>query len=123
MTFNQVIELDTVNFIEWIVTSFIAEIPAEIVTVEDANQASRIMAECCNNYVYLNELFCYLKAIAREEKRNGNKEKAEDYVDKRDIAEKLARTVKQQYDTLSRMITIRSDNLTELHMTDNKTGV
>lgn len=114
------IDMDALEFVDYLAASFCYEIPTEITTVEQAEEASTLLAELSNNYSYLLSLSSYLKIYIRQAKSNKDMNTANDYIDKKNAVDAFAEAVKQQYNAISRMITIRSDNLKELHMSDSK---
>lgn len=114
------IDMDALEFVDYLAASFCYEIPTEITTVEQAEEASILLAELSNNYSYLLSLSSYLKIYIRQAKSNKDMKTANDYIDKKNAVDAFAEAVKQQYNAISRMITIRSDNLKELHMSDSK---
>ena len=60
------------------------------------------------------EVLSYAKVNARLAKREGNKQKYEDAVDKKEIIQNMTDSIKQQYAALSRAVTIRIENNQEL---------
>lgn len=118
---KEISEIDSEKFVFWLASTFHVIVPDQVTCVEDSEEVAALLAKCSNNYSYLIELYSYLRILARKAKKEGNKDLQEEFMDKRDIVEKMAQAVKQQYQAASRLITIRHDNLEELHMSDTKT--
>ena len=128
MTIDKIIEMPMEEFVNYIANAYITVIPERIETLEEATAAASLMAKCSNSYSYLTELYALLKIESRRAKRDQNYAKKnndndeiekiyyEDINDKANFTQDFAKVAKQQYDTLSRIFTIRSYNLKELKM-------
>lgn len=118
MTMKEIEIMPIENYLQWMANGFYIPVPEQINTIEDADNAASLLSKFSNNYLYLIELYSYFKILSRKAKRDKDMDKYEEYVDKRDIAEYMAKGVKLQYQAVSRMITIRQGNLDELSMND-----
>lgn len=115
---KSLLDMEALEFVDFLAASFSYEIPVEITTIEQSIEAGKLLGELANNIAYLLSLSSYLKIYIRQAKLEKNMELANDYIDKKNAVDAFADAIKQQYSAISRMITIRSDNLKELHMND-----
>lgn len=120
MKMSEIQEIPAEKFVNWIAENFYKPVPSSVDTYEDAVAASKLLAFYANGYAYLCQVHSCLKITARTDKRLGHKERAEDYADKRDIAEEMSKVIKQCYQAVSRMLTVRQNNLDELNMSENR---
>lgn len=120
MTLEQLVAMTPMDFTKWAIEEFHMEIPTSIHTIDDANMVGELLAMSSNKYFYLCELQGQLKILSREAGRQGNKVLKEDIIDKQNLVDEIGKATKQQYQTLSRMITVRYNNLEELKMTDGR---
>ncbi len=118
MTMKEIEIMPIESYIQWMANGFHIPVPEQIKSIEDANKAATLLSKYSNNYLYLVELYNNFKVLSRKARRDKDMDKYEEYVDKRDIAEYMAKGVKLQYQAVSRMITIRQGNLDELSMND-----
>ena len=108
--------------LNWLTDNFTVELPSEVISVEDMNNAARLLLKLTEMYSYINTLLASAKLQKRQCSREKNKEdkqtvKAyEDAVDRCEMIEKMAEIVKQQYAAVSRAVTIHMDNNVELRM-------
>lgn len=118
MTFYEIAEITTNELFEYLVNNFSSAIPSEVNSIEDAEEVSRLLSKTANSYMYLSEVYAYLKFAIRNAKREEqpNKNKIDDLVDKKEIVDRFISALKLQYQAASRMITIRENNLKELDM-------
>lgn len=113
---TELINMDALEFVDYLAASFSYDIPTEITTVEEASLAGVLLAELSNNFSYLLTISSYLKIYIRMAKAEKDMKTANDYIDKKNAVDAFAEAMKQQYNAISRMITIRSDNMKELNM-------
>lgn len=118
MTFKEIENSTTNELFEFLIENFSNSLPSEVNSVEEANEISRILSKTANNYMYLSEVYAFLKFSIRNEKRKENKNKAkiDDLIDKKEIIDRFISALKLQYQAASRMITIRESNIKELDM-------
>ncbi len=115
--YNSILAMPPKELLDWAAKEFLVEIPGEIVTAEDMDEAARLLLQLSNSYSYLCALLSYAKISAREAKRYGEKSDYEDMVDRRDVIQNVTDCVKQLYAAVSRSVTIRIENNQELRMT------
>lgn len=116
MDYQKVLEKGTIELIEWLNNEFSVDMPDEIMTPDDMDEAAKLLMQLSGYYSYLCSLFSYAKIYTRALKRGDDKEKYEDMVDRRDAIEKMLDAVKQQYAGVSRAVAIRIENNQELRM-------
>lgn len=73
-----------------------------------------------NRYSYIVAFLSYAKTVTRKLKRSGKeyKDAYEDMVDRRDALQNTADILKFQYQSMSRLITIRQEINAELRMSE-----
>lgn len=120
MDYNSILKLEATELLEWLMDNFFIQIPSEIITVEDMQEAGKLLMQLSNNYSYLCALSSYAKIATRDAKRSGNKREHEDMVDKKEVIQNMTDCIKQQYAAISRAVTIHIENNVELRM--NSTG-
>ena len=119
-TYDQLINMDPMTFMKWAINEFHIEIPTQIENVDDSCLVGELLAKTANSYFYLCELQGVFKILSRDAGRKGDKKLKEDIIDKNTLIDEIGKGVKQQYQTLSRMITVRHNNLEELKMSDGR---
>ncbi len=116
---NVILKMDPTEMLEYLTDEFLIQLPTEITTADEMNEAAKLLLYLSNCYSYLCTLSSYAKIATREAKRSGDKQSYEDMVDRKDCIQNLADIVKQQYAAVSRGVTIRIENNNELKMTSN----
>ena len=119
-TYDQLINMDPMTFMKWAINEFHIEVPTQIEDVDDASLVGELLARTSNSYSYLCELQGVFKILSRDAGRKGDKKMKEDIIDKNTLIDEIGKGIKQQYQTLSRMITVRHNNLEELKMSDGR---
>ena len=89
------------------VGNFIGFIPQKVDTPESMDAIANLLPSIVNKYSFLMSALSSLKVSIRSEKRTGNKETAEDLIDKQTILSNAVDILKMQQKTLSRVITIK----------------
>ena len=122
-TYTEILSMEPLELQNWITKEFelTKEIPTDISSVEDMQNASHMIGTFTNRLSYLTALGVYAKMCVRQEKRKGkeNKSNADDMIDRKYAIDKAAEIVKQQYNTVSRMITVKQEINKELYMSEN----
>ena len=122
---DEILHMKPIELQNWLTKEFelTKNIPTDISTVEDMENASHMISLFTNRLSYLTALGVYAKMYVREEKRKGkeNKEKSDDMIDRQYAIDKAADIVKQQYNTVSRMITVKQEINKELFMSESIT--
>ena len=103
----------------WLESKFYIKIPSSLESMFDMQEASRLISKLSNDYTYLTILASYSRIYVRNEKRKGKDFKSiyEDMIDKKEIINDVASAVKQQYQAISRMVTIKKEINEELKLT------
>ena len=109
MHYKKVLEMQSEELIEWMLKEFAIEIPQAILTIEDMEEAGKILIKLTNYYSYLCALLSFAKINARAKKREKEKEAYEDAIDKREIIQNFTDCIKQKYPAVSRAVTIHID--------------
>lgn len=102
--------------VEYLHEEFYVELPPVINTQEDMEMASKLLLIFSGHYSYLAELLSYIKIAVRQAKRNLPKEDWEDMVDRKEAIERRLDIAKQQYNAVSRAITVKTEANRELQM-------
>lgn len=116
MDYNTILNMKADELLNWLIDNFTLQMPSEIITVEDMNEAAKSLLKLTSNYSYVCALLSASKVAKREAKRNMSAEKYQDMVDKCEIVQNITDVVKQQYNAISRAVTIHIDNNMELRM-------
>lgn len=119
-TIENLLAMSPMDFMKWAIQEFHIEIPTSIQSIDDAEIVGELLAKSSNKYLYLCELQGQFKILSRDAGRRGDKQLKEDIIDKNTLIDEIGKGVKQQYATLSRMITVRYNNLEELKMSDGR---
>lgn len=116
MDYAQILAKNPRDLMEWLLEEFTVEIPHEIITTDDMDEAASLMMQLSSYFSYLCTLSSYAKIATREVKREGDKIAYEDMVDRKEIIQNMLDAVKQQYSAVSRAVTVRIENNNELRM-------
>ena len=116
MDYEKILAKEPRELLKWLLSEFNVEQPKEILTVQDMELAAGLMLKLSGFYSYLCALLSYAKIATRDAKRGGDKRYHEDMVDKKDIIQNMTDSVKQQYASISRAVTIHQENNMELRM-------
>lgn len=126
MTITEVFNQTPEKLLNFLIENFTITLPNQIETVEELNEAAEAMLKLSQYYVYLNELSAYAKILTRSVKRQKDAHKTENYktryedcVDKKEIIDRIADSIKQQYTAISRAVTIRIEANAELKLNSN----
>jgi hypothetical protein len=93
---------------------FYVVIPERLDTPEDLRQANQLLSDLTNKYSYMSGIFIVLKAQVRT---LGKKDAAySEMISKRDTVDGICSMIQQQYNALSRMITVKQEQNRELAM-------
>ena len=113
---KDILSMDPLKLIDWIKEEFVVEIPAEINTTEDMENAAKLLLKLSSSYSFLSMALARAKRNVRVLKREDKKTEAEDMIDRRDILHHMTEVVKQAYGAVSRSVTIKIENNRELQM-------
>lgn len=123
---EQILAMEPTKLQDWLNKEFelTKPIPTEISSIEDMTNAEKMIAVLTNRLSYLSSLGIYAKIAVRAAKRKGkeSKEEWEDMVDRQTAINSAEDTIKQQYNAVSRMITVKQEINKELYMSDNIVG-
>lgn len=116
--YENILGMEPKALIRWLDDNFNGTVMSDIQTVEELDAAKRCLSVLTNKYSYLASMTLFAKVAARGLKRKGKefKELYEDMIDRRDALDEMARVVLQQYNTVSRMITVKLEINKELEM-------
>lgn len=120
---EQILAMDPTALQNWLATEFELEVPlkTEISTIEDMKYAEKMIAVLTNRLSYLSSLGVYAKIAVRAAKRKGKeaKEEHEDMVDRQIAINAAEESIKQKYNAISRMITVKQEINKEIYMSEN----
>ncbi len=119
MDYSTILNMDPDDLMKWLTREYVIQMPQEIVSVDDMNNAAKLLLQLSTYYSYLCTLLSYAKIRARKLKRDGDKQAYEDMVDRKEAIQNMTDSIKQQYAAISRGVTIRIENNQELKMTSN----
>lgn len=98
---------------------FLFPIVQRVETPDDMQRVSEQMGILTGYSSFLASIMSHLKYMIRDAKNDGNKELADDLIDKKTIIENAFKSVNQSYACLSQRVAIHKDIMMELHMTDS----
>lgn len=120
LSYDQVCTMDLLDVVKDMNHEFCIEIPTQIDSLEEMSSAGTMLGDLTNEYTYMVALLAMMKATVRIAKRKLPKEQYEDLVGKRDAVSDIVDLLKQQYQAISRMITVKQEINQELYMTSGK---
>lgn len=120
-TFQEIYDEDSYMITEKLTKEFSYELPEFLDNPEDLRKAGVLLGELCSAYSYLVQLASFGKLLVRELKRKkAPKDEIDNAIDKRDIINNLSDIIKLQYNTVSRMVSIKQQINYELKMSDGR---
>lgn len=117
MNYESLLKMKPLELLQWLITNYSVSLPDAITTIEDMQASSSILLQLAGNYQYLNALSSYAKLVTRDAKRNLSKQEYEDMIDKKEMIQNFTDLTKQNYNAISRAVTIYIHNSDELKMT------
>lgn len=119
LSIEDIFSMPPEELIQVISENFQVNIPPYVDSIEDMEQAGRLLGVCASNYSYLINMAMAAKIRKRRVKRDGaSKQEAEDALSREKIFSTYAEIMKTSYNSISRMITIKQEINEELHFTD-----
>ena len=101
----------------WLEENYACDIPTIIETLDDLKNAGILLGKLTNIYSFIMSMATFAKLSVRDSKRAGlTKDEINDCIDRRDILDNYAATVKMQYTAISRMITVKKQIDEEMKM-------
>lgn len=117
ITYSNLLNMKPKDLMIWIEKNYSCDIPTVIETVDDLKNAGVLLGKLTNIYSYLMSMATFAKLSVRESKKMGlTKDEVNDCIDRRDILDNYAATVKMQYTAISRMITVKKQIDEEMKM-------
>ena len=118
MDYNTLLNMTPIDLAMWLEKEYASTLPSNIDSMEEMKKVNTQLSRLANSYSFVMQLLTYTKIQVRQEKRKGkeNKENYEDMIDRRDTLQNTADILKMQYQTLSRMITVKKEINDELRM-------
>lgn len=118
MDYNTLLNMTPIDLAVWLEKEYASTLPSNIDSMEEMKKVNTQLSRLANSYSFVMQLLTYTKIQVRQEKRKGkeNKENYEDMIDRRDTLQNTADILKMQYQTLSRMITVKKEINDELRM-------
>lgn len=114
---------DPVELLQFLAEEYLLQLPEGICSDYDLEQAGVLIGQISNKRSYLNSLVAFLKLKTKLEKLKG-KDNSEEYqlmMCRRDAAMDIYNIIDQQYEGLSRMITVYIEEMKELlYLSDKK---
>ncbi len=101
----------------WLEEEFPTKLPETIITMEDMEDAAKRLLELAGQYSYLCALSSWAKILKREAARSKNRHAHEDAVDIEESVLNCKAQILEQYQAVSRAVTIHQENNYELRMT------
>lgn len=105
------------ELLEYLTREFSVEIPMNIESVEDLNNAGTLLGKCASNYSYLITQAMIAKLVKRNLKQEkADKAEVDRALSREEILTMFADITKTSYNAISRMITVRSQAAEEMKM-------
>lgn len=121
LTAEEMLKMEPVELIEYINSKFKVDVPINIESQQEINNASKRMAVAASYYSFFQSLKSQANVLKRYLKRTkADKILIEDMIDRENIFDTQASIMKQTYDTISRLFTIKHRELDELKMLNLK---
>lgn len=117
--YADILAKEPIELLDWLSETFAIDFPTKIESIEDMSLASETLLKLSSYHAYLCELLSYAKIAVRQAKRDLSKTEWEDYVDKQNAIDRRLDIVKQQYNAISRAITVKTETNKELFMSLN----
>lgn len=114
--YDQIFSMTPTALVEWLHNEFKTDLPSKIDCAEDMENASELLLLLAGHYSYLAELSSYAKVEVRRAKRELSKGEWEDMVDRKEMIERRLDIAKQQYNAVSRAITVKIEANKEMYM-------
>ena len=125
--YSEILNMSLMDLVADLNRRYCIQIPTEINSPEAMQNAGNLLGHLTNSYSYLMAVLALLKASTRDAKKKTGKgcseqDKAlyEDLVGKRDAVADAVEMVKQEYNAVSRMITVKIEVNRELKMSDGR---
>jgi hypothetical protein len=116
-TYEDISQMPPKDLAMWLNNNYLIEIPTSIETCEDLRKAGVLLGKLTNVYSYIISMSTFAKLSVREAKRKKlDKETIDDYMDRKNVLEDFANTIKLQYTAVSRMITVKKQIDDEMKM-------
>lgn len=61
MEYNSILSMNPTHLLEWLLQNFTVNLPEEIISVEDMNNASKLLLKLTSYYSYMNSLLSAAK--------------------------------------------------------------
>ena len=103
-----------------LVHEYVEMIPVEVTSIEDMQKAGKLLGILTNNYSYMLATLNTFKIWVKITKANEDKKEYEKMVMRRDTVEAIVDILKQQYNAVSRLISVKQEINNELRMTEGK---
>ena len=115
---SQILSMNPVELALWLEENYTYETPINIDSIDEMKEAGRMLSKISNSYAYIATLASLAKVMIPVKKKKGkeNKENSEDMIDRRDLLQNKADVLKLQYQTISRMITVKQEINAEMKM-------
>lgn len=115
-TYSEIFNMDPFELNTWLIEEFPCEIPICIDSLDEFTRIGNLLGELTNKYTYLASVLTFLKIEVKNSKRNGKGPDVDDMMLRRDAFQTMTDIVKQQYNAVSRIITVKQEINNELKM-------
>ncbi|MBR5356656.1 MAG: hypothetical protein IK121_07030 [Lachnospiraceae bacterium] len=115
MTYQEILNLNGYEFRDYLERNHLS-IPYSVSEGEDYSMISDMLIASTNSITELSSILSLAKLEVRRYKASGDKEKYAEFIDKRDITEVYLTACVHTNKTVSRLITLKQMELSELNM-------
>ena len=112
---KEVLELDPLDLLEWVVTNMKIKIPNQI-TPENQEEVSIELSKSIQYETYLSEMADRADLMKRKLKMDGEKDASSLMLMRENVLKGHATRMKHSYETISRLFSIKNQELQELKM-------
>lgn len=116
-TTQEMLEMDPAELLKYLTENYVIKIPLSIETKEQVERASEEMAKASAYYVFFSPLKLQANLMKRIlKKQKADKDAVDNMLVRETIFDSQMSVMKQSYDTISRLFTIRHREQDELRM-------
>lgn len=108
MNTQEILKMKPFDIATFLIDNFTFEVPEET-----NGEIGKLMSDISNAYSFVQSLLMYAQIDVRTKRRTSIKTDIEDAIDKRDAISTFCDTLKLQYNTVSRLITVKQQLLDE----------
>lgn len=110
---RSLLDLEVAELVQFLYDRLVEEVPEGAKTEEDIEKIEKALGRLANHFAFVMEMLALARHLAKVYKREGDKERTDDMMSKRDALEDLGSVIKLQWQAVSRMLTAREQRREE----------